>query len=474
MKKLVVFLLSVSLSAVFFTVHINAQNIDEPFSTHSFGASVTSSIKALEVTASGGSITVSGGAGSEAVVEMYVSIKNNSQNFSVLGFRRSRNRNNLSEQEIKQTIEEFYTIDIKAENGKLYAVASPKNRNKDELKISFKIRVPRQVNSLLRTNVGSIRIADLSGSQDFRTRSGSVTIENVSGKISGNTSVGRITVTNSSEFIDLSTGSGSIAAEKCSGEIKLRTSVGAIRLNELNGEVNITTGSGSITVENVTGKISGSTSVGAINVTNSSEFIDLSTGSGSIAAEKCSGEIKLRTSVGAIRLNEINGEVNITTGSGSIRVENVTGKITGSTSVGAITVTNSENYINLSTSSGSVTASEIKGVIKTETSIGSVNLKDISGSVEAKTGSGTMTVELKSVSEYVKLSQRGNGGTTNVNLYLPAAQGYDMRINANHNITTSELKNFSGNINNRNIQGTIANGGAAIDVNAGRVNLTFK
>ena len=453
MKKLIVLLVSVLFGASLF-----AGNKDEtPFLTSSFPAA---SINALEASTSVGSITVNGNAGSEAVVDMYVSFNNTVE--------RLRNRSN---EDFFQILQDDYTVDISVKNGKLYAVAKPKNNNKNVLSISFKIRAPKQVNGYMQTSVGSIHIADLSGTQGFKTGSGSMTIENVTGKISGTTAVGSITVTNSKNVIDLKTGSGSITANNCSGEVTLITSVGAIRLNELDGNINVTTGSGKLIVENVSGKIIGSTSVGAINVTNAKDNIDLKTGSGSITAKGCKGDIKFRTSVGAIRLDDINGDINITTGSGALTVDNVSGKITGSTSVGAITVTNSNDYIDLKTNSGSVTASNINGVFKTETSVGGVNLTGISGSVEAKTSSGGMTVEMQSVSDFVKLSNSGNG---TLNLTLPAGKGYNLKVNAIMDIKTHELKDFSGKVDSKNLVGTLGNGGAEIDVKAYKVNLTFK
>ena len=453
MKKLIVLLV-----IVLFGSNILAGNREEkPFMTHTFPSA---SIKALEATTERGAITVNGDAGSEVVVEMYVSDCNCET--------RSRKR---SVKDIKQTIEEDYTIDVRVEGGKLYAVAKPKKSNQNVLSISFKISAPKQVNSDLRTNVGSIRIADLTGVQDFRTGSGSLNVENVAGKISGTTSVGAITVTNSKDVVKLTTGSGSITAKNCSGQIILKTSVGAIILNDLNGDVNLTTGSGSLSVENVSGKIIGSTAVGSVTVTNSKDVVDLKTGSGRIAAKNCNGEIKLGTSVGAIVLNDIDGDVNITTGSGSITVENVSGKITGSTSVGSIIVNKSKGLIDLKTGSGSITADKVEGVFKTETKVGSVNLKGMSGSVEAKNGSGSMTIEMQSVSDYVKLSCTGPG---TLNLTLPAGKGYNMKASANVDVKTSGLNNFSGNLDKNKLEGTVANGGPEIDVKAYRVNLTLK
>ena len=340
------------------TLLVSGQN-NEPFSTHNFSSVVASSIKSVEATTTNGGITINGIATSEATVEMYVSPNNSGSSWSLF---RSNRRNNWSNEEIKQTLDEDYTIDIKIEGGKLYAVARPKNRSQQKLNISFKISVPKQVNSNLQTSNASIRITNLSGSQNFRTSNGSVTVENVSGKIAGNTSNGSITVTNSNDDIDIRTSNGRITVSDCSGKIILRTSNGGVNLNNISGNISATT------------------------------------------------------------------------------------------------------------SNGGVTAGKINGELKIGTSNGSVRLDDVSGSVNAKTSNGGVTVTMMSVSDYVTLST-SNG---NINLSVPAERGYDLKAKAKR-IETSGLANFSGKMDNKNLDGRIGNGGAKIELStSGRASLSFK
>jgi hypothetical protein len=163
MKNL--FVLSVS---ILFSVHfcVNAQP-KEPYVTRSFPAA---SIKEVIANTSGGGIILNGNAASEAVVEMFVSTNNsnNSQNslldrFLDFFLSRESDQKNKPDEQIKQKLEENYTIDIKLEDGNLYVVAKPKisNNNRSGLRISFKISVPKQVNSNLQTSGGSIQISNL-------------------------------------------------------------------------------------------------------------------------------------------------------------------------------------------------------------------------------------------------------------------------------------------------------------------------
>ena len=81
-----------------------------------------------------------------------------------------------------------------------------------------------------------------------------------------------------------------------------------------------------------------------------------------------------------------------------------------------------------------------------------------------------MTVTMVSVSNYVTLFT-SNG---NINLSVPVERGYDMKASAQR-IETSGLANFSGKMDNKNLDGRISNGGAKIELStSGRVSLSFK
>ena len=386
MKKLFLLAISVLLSTNLFS------QVNSPFTTHTF----TSLVKWAEVITTNGSITVSGDATSEVMVEMYVSPTNSGDSGSIFGWRNNR-RNNWSDEEIKQMLKEDYTIDIKVEAEKLYAIARPKNKGQQKLNISFKISVPKQVNCNLQTSNAYIRISDLSGSQNFVTSNGSVTVDNVVGKIAGNTSNGSITLTNSNNDIDVKTGNGGITVKYCSGKIILRTTNGAVSLSNLSGNISATS-------------------------TNSS-----------VTANQVDGELKIETSNGSMKLDHVSGSVNARS-------------------------TNS-----------SVTANQVNGELNIETSNGRMSLDHVSGSVNAKTSNGGMTVTMVSVSDYVILSA-SNG---NINLSVPAEKNYDLKAKAQR-IETSGLKNFSGKVDSKNLDGKIGSGGAKIELNTSRqVNLSF-
>jgi len=264
MKKVFVFI-SVSIAASIFAVGVYAQG-NEPFATHRFGSFVASTINDVEVNTSNGTITLDGNDGSIAIVEVFVTRANNwGSSFGGL-FRRNRAQND----DIQQLYKENYAVVIKVENGKLYAVATPSRwnlPNDERLNISFKITVPRQVNSNLRTSNGSVKISNLQGSHNFNTSNASLNVENVSGKIRGTTSNGRVTLTNVSDDIDVRTSNGGLTARDCNGKLVLKTSNSSANLNNVIGEVSVTTSNGSVTVNGLSGSLNAKSSNGSMTVT---------------------------------------------------------------------------------------------------------------------------------------------------------------------------------------------------------------
>ncbi|MFI5186640.1 MAG: DUF4097 family beta strand repeat-containing protein [Chitinophagales bacterium] len=346
MKKyllfLVLFALQVSLLAQF-----NSEK--EPFMTKPLS---NESIKNVEVQTSGGSISVSGVAASEARIEVYVSTTNN--------------RNSLSKEEIQKRLDELYDLNISVSNNKLTATAKRKQRMDDwkkSLSISFKVFVTKDVSTDLTTSGGSISLTNLSGKQNFSTSGGSLDIDNVSGNVDGRTSGGGINVENSKDDIELSTSGGSIEAKNCDGKLRLTTSGGSLELKDLKGEIRATT------------------------------------------------------------------------------------------------------------SGGSIHGSSIEGELISHTSGGSIYFTDLSCSLETSTSGGNIDVSMKELGKYIKISNSAG----NIDLQLPKNKGMDLDLSA-EKIKTDHLENFSGKLNEEEVNGKLNGGGVLVRVDAGsgRISLGLK
>ncbi|NTS41329.1 DUF4097 family beta strand repeat protein [Flavisolibacter sp. BT320] len=283
MRKLFI-LFALGLQAAF----VQAQNNNkEPYLTRTLR---NDQVKTVEATTSGGSISVTGVSPSEARIEVYVLANNNEK---------------LSNEEIKQRLEELYNLDISVANNKLTAMAKAKSqiRNwKKALNIAYKIYVPQTVSTDLSTSGGSIHLASLQGDQSFTTSGGSLHLKQVSGNIKGRTSGGSIHLEETNKEIDLSTSGGSIQAKNCSGNIRLTTSGGSLDLSDLKGTIKATTSGGSVRGRKVDGELMAFTSGGSIDLTDLSGSLETATAGGhiSVAIKSLGSYVKVQNSAGNV------------------------------------------------------------------------------------------------------------------------------------------------------------------------------
>lgn len=286
MKKITILFLLAGL-----TIAACAQDNKEPFLTRSLS---NEAIKDVYVRSSGGSIAVTG-ATADLRVEIYVQPSN--------GLLSS-----LSKEEIQKRLDEDYELSIAVSNNQLTATAKQKkdfNNWKRALSISFKIFVPKSVNTDLSTSGGSIHLAGLSGKQNFKTSGGSLSVDDLTGSINGRTSGGSITVKNAGSNIDLATSGGSIRAENCNGNIALNTSGGSLTLNNLKGNIKANTSGGSIHGSDINGELLAHTSGGSVSLNDISGSLEASTSGGSIDAnlKELGKYVTIRNSGGNINLS---------------------------------------------------------------------------------------------------------------------------------------------------------------------------
>ncbi len=280
------------LMLIFANLMLQAQDRNDktPFLAKSLA---NESIRKVQVSSTGGNISVSGVSSSEARVEVYVWPSNSN--------------NRMSDEEIKKRLDEDYELSISVEANTLTAIAKPKFKDmnwKKSLSISFKVFVPQNISTHLRTSGGSISLKNISGNQDFSTSGGSLHIDQLSGQIQGRTSGGSIDISNSRDEIDMETSGGSIEASNCSGNVTLTTSGGSLYLKELQGTIKATTSGGSINGNNISGSLRAHTSGGNVYLSELNCGLETSTSGGNIdvAMKGLSKEIRIDNSGGNISL----------------------------------------------------------------------------------------------------------------------------------------------------------------------------
>ncbi|MFI5159857.1 MAG: hypothetical protein ACHQHN_01200 [Sphingobacteriales bacterium] len=250
-------------------------------------------IRNVKVVTSAGGISVSGESGQQPRIEVYI---------------RGNNNKELSADEIKKRLDENFDMSIEVNNHELQAIVKNKHDhidwNKDGLSISFKIYVPQQVATDLRTSGGGIHLDNLKGDENIMTSGGGLEIDAVKGVLRGITSGGGINVKNSGDDINLTTSGGGVIAENCNGNIRLRTSGGGLLLKDLKGNINATTSGGGVVGENIEGDLFTGTSGGGIDLKNMNCSLDAHTSGGSLTAQmkKVGKYLKLAANAGNIDL----------------------------------------------------------------------------------------------------------------------------------------------------------------------------
>jgi hypothetical protein len=287
MKKLVLLFIL----GLFISTFSLAQDKGTPYLVKTYKSS---EVKNLNVSTSGGGISIMGGAGDEARIEVYLKVNNGGSK--------------LSKDDVENRLKE-YKLSIKKEGETILCIAKRKsesswNNRKNELSISFKIYTPEKISINLITSGGGISLKNLTGNLDFSTSSGGLKLQNLGGNVKGRTSGGGINISSCRGMIDVATSGGGIYAEGCKGDVKLTTAGGSLTLKKLDGTIKATTSGGGIRAEEISGDFETSTSGGSIKLKNITANVKASTSGGGIDADiKSLGKyLSLSTSAGSIHI----------------------------------------------------------------------------------------------------------------------------------------------------------------------------
>lgn len=164
---------------------------------------------------------------------------------------------------------------------------------------------------------------------DINLAVGTITAENVNGRVVLDTHSGGVVARSMSGFLSIDTGSGEVEVAGMQGDLEVDTGSGGVRVSDVEGrEITIDTGSGGVAASGlVASMIEIDTGSGGIDLLRSSaRDVTLDTGSGSVEAE-LSGEIDdilVDTGSGSVVLRlpaSLNASLAIETGSGGIEVD---------------------------------------------------------------------------------------------------------------------------------------------------------
>lgn len=223
----------------------------------------------------------------------------------------------------------------------------PKRWSRRKLNVRFEILVPREFDLDISTAGGSISVEDLEGKIDLHTSGGSITIGRIEGPVNARTSGGSIRVTKARGDVDVHTSGGSISIGETSGSLDAETSGGSITLDGVDGDTHVHTSGGGLKLKNLAGNVQGSTSGGSI-------YAEL-TG-------RIDRDCYLKTSGGGITVylpDNINAEIDAHTSGGRVSTDfpiTVRGKLKSNTLYGKIN--DGGPIIKLRTSGGGIRIKE--------------------------------------------------------------------------------------------------------------------
>ena len=278
----------------------------------------------LDLEATNGSITVTGGDRSEVVVEETIRFED------------------ASREETTEYLDENATSYEQTNN--TVRIRGPKLNgdswwgSDDDVQYSYRVEVPRRFSTRLQTSGGSLTITDLEGDVDGKTAGGSVTTERITGTVEVRTAGGSLALRGIDGQVQGRTAGGSIAVEDVTGPLNVRTAGGSIRISEVDDSVTAKTAGGSVQVERVDGAVEARTSGGDVTVRGVAQEVRAKTSGGDIELRDLGGPVTAQTSGGDIEGDNLRGAVDARTSAGDVELENVAAPITARTSVGDVEI----------------------------------------------------------------------------------------------------------------------------------------
>jgi DUF4097 and DUF4098 domain-containing protein YvlB len=279
----------------------------------------------LDLEATNGSITVTGGDRSEVVVEEEIRFED------------------ASREDVSEYLDENATS-YEAANNTVRIRGPERNGGSwwggtdDDVQYRYRVQVPRRFGAELRTSGGSLTVTDLEGTVQGRTAGGSVTAKRITGDVQVRTAGGSLTLREIDGRVQGRTAGGSIEVADVIGPLNVRTAGGSIRITEVGDSVTARTAGGSVEVERVDGAVEARTSGGDVTVRGVARQVRAETSGGDIALRDLGGPVSAETSGGDIEGDNLRGAVEARTSAGDVELQNVAAPITARTSVGDVEI----------------------------------------------------------------------------------------------------------------------------------------
>jgi DUF4097 and DUF4098 domain-containing protein YvlB len=204
-----------------------------------------------------GGIDVSGGSGSQVVIEYVRKVSADSK-----------------EEEERYLREHVVTMEQTGDTVRIHARGPNRTNNRSWWRSLFsdgggrnfhlKVTVPEQFHAQLRTAGGGIEVVALRGTVKANTSGGGLKFADIAGDIEGNTSGGGIDLDHCNGAVNVHTSGGAIHSSEGEGHLYVRTSGGGIAIRTHRGDVDAETSGGGITCSGIAGNVQAHTSGGGV------------------------------------------------------------------------------------------------------------------------------------------------------------------------------------------------------------------
>jgi DUF4097 and DUF4098 domain-containing protein YvlB len=255
--------------------------------------------------------------------------------------------------------------------------------------------------------------------------------------------------------------------------IECASSYGAIELANIKGQTSGKTSSGSVEAKNIEGPVNLDTSYGSVNCRNiTGDNITVKSSSGSITAEIIKGSAQLTTSYGSITCADISdGDIKLKTSSGKIKLSNVSfDDCDAHTSYGSIISDGLKGKsIKLHSDSGSINLTESSAnTTSLFTSYGGITCRQITiNDITAKSGSGNLDIVCSesTPAQIVAVLVTSYG---NIDFAAPSSFTGQVDLSTSYgSIRTNRPITINGDINKKELKGTIGEGNGKLHLQTG-------
>ena len=194
-----------------------------------------------------------------------------------------------------------------------------------------------------------------------RSGGGSITINNINGRVDGETGGGDIRLDAINGPVSATSGGGTIDIGTIGGDLRVETGGGDIRIRMANGELNAQSGGGNIWIE------------------SASRNAQVETGGGAIQVRRAGGSLRAESGGGDLDIGDVGGSASVETGGGGIRLASAKGDVRAETGGGNIQLAGLSRGVNASSGAGSITAEFVgqgggMSESRIETSVGNIRV----------------------------------------------------------------------------------------------------